>query len=215
MNVLIGVLFSSSVTPVVAVVAPLSYQVLPILLIMLILVPAGIGFVILMYLVDPSTANSASRVLSACGLYDPKDSSKIFRLVLRKRVPPANTSSVSHLPKSLGIDPAYQLLSASLTGVKSRGPIKFELPSLTKSYLTCSSVYEIVLSVPASTTSDPLECTSAIPVPYAPLRNCFRTLPSLTIYSILSLLMITTPGIFLLIIGSESVEVLVTSIVLS
>src|SRR6056300_290103 len=156
MNVLIGVLFSSSVTPVVAVILPLSYQVLPILLIMLILVPAGAGFVILIYLVDPSTAISASRVLSACGLYDPNDSSKTFRLVLRRRVPPTNISSESHLPNSLGIVVAYQLGSSCFVGTKSRGPIRVELPSLTKSYRTCSSAYEIVLSIPASITKEPL-----------------------------------------------------------
>jgi hypothetical protein len=71
MKLAIEVLFSNSVTPLLAVVSPLSYQVFPVRLMSVIRVPAGNGEVNLTYPVMPSTENSDSNLISAAGLLAP------------------------------------------------------------------------------------------------------------------------------------------------
>ena len=68
MNLAIVVLLSGNGIPLLAVILPLSYQVLPSRLNTLTRVPAGNAVVSLIKAVAPSTLNSASCSSSACGL---------------------------------------------------------------------------------------------------------------------------------------------------
>lgn len=152
MNLAIGVVLSSSVTPVEAVVSPRSYHILPVFLMTETLVPAGKGLVNLIYELVPSTLNSASTLISAVGLLAPKLSLYASIGSFLNLEPPANTSIWSQGPLSVGMVDLYQVVLSALGGKKSNGPINNELPSLTKSSLFCVSLYGMVSSLPRSIT---------------------------------------------------------------
>lgn len=103
MKLAIVVALSSNVTPLLAVVSPLSYHDFPVLLIIEIRVPAGIVAVILISFDIPSTENSASNIVSAAGLLAPNVSLYTVIGSFRNLRPAANTSISSHGPNSAGI----------------------------------------------------------------------------------------------------------------
>ena len=71
MKLMITVSLSSIVTPLLAVTSPFSNQTFPVLLRIVILIPAGTGVVNLIVLVSLLTEKSASTSMSAVGLLAP------------------------------------------------------------------------------------------------------------------------------------------------